>query len=69
MPLWLQNLVIIAIVAACLAYAVYQAARTLQGSKSRLGSCCAKGCTSPRQAPATAAKIHFLPAEMLRKRR
>lgn len=69
MPLWLQNLVVLAIVTACLAYAIYQGVRSLYGKKSRLGSCCAKGCASTQSATSSAQKIHFLPADMLRKRR
>jgi hypothetical protein len=69
MPLWLQNLVVLAIVTACLAYTGYQGVRSLYGKKSRIGSCCAKGCASSQPATSSAQKIHFLPAEMLRKRR
>jgi negative regulator of sigma E activity len=69
MPLWLQHLVVLTFVAACLAYAVYQGVRSLYGKKSRLGSCCAKGCASTNPATSSAPKIHFLPVEMLRKRR
>jgi hypothetical protein len=69
MPLWLQHLVVLTLVAACLAYAIYQGVRSLYGKKSRLGSCCAKGCASVQSASAPSQKIHFLPAEMLRKRR
>jgi len=69
MPLWLQNLIVLALVTACLAYAVYQGVRSLYGKKSRLGSCCGKGCASTQPSPSSAQKIHFLPADMLRKRR
>jgi hypothetical protein len=68
MALWLQHLIVLALVAACLGYAVYQAARSLYGKKSRLGSCCAKGCAPAQSPSASAEKIHFLPVEMLRKR-
>jgi len=69
MPLWLQNLIVLALVTACLAYAVYQGVRSLYGKKSRLGSCCGKGCASTQPSTSSAQKIHFLPADMLRKRR
>lgn len=68
MPLWLQHLVVLALVAACFAIAVYQGVRSLYGKQSRLGSCCAKGCASAQPAKGSQ-KIHFLPSEMLRKRR
>lgn len=69
MPLWLQHLVVLSLVAGCLAYAVYQAVRSIYGKRSRLGSCCAKGCASTQPANNQVQKIHFLPADMLRKRR
>ena len=68
MPLWLQNLIVLTLVAACLAYTVYQGARSLYGKKSRLGSCCAKGCAPAPSTGVPTEKIHFLPVEMLRKR-
>ena len=69
MPLWIQNLIVLTLVTACLAYAIYQGVRSLYGKKSRLGSCCAKGCASTQPATTSGQKIHFLPADMLRKRR
>jgi hypothetical protein len=69
MPLWLQHLLVLTLVAVCLAYAVYQGIRSLLGGKGRLGSCCAKGCAPTSPQAASTPKIHFLPAEMLRKRR
>jgi hypothetical protein len=50
-------------------YVGWQAARSLYGKKSRLGSCCAKGCAAAKPAAATTEKIHFLPVEMLRRKR
>lgn len=69
MPLWLQHTLVLTVVALCLAYASYQGFRTLRGRKSRLGSCCAKGCAASAPANPAADKIHFLPVEMLRKKR
>jgi hypothetical protein len=69
MPLWLQHLLVLTLVGACLAYTSFQGIRSLRGKKSRLGSCCAKGCSAPQSSAATTEKIHFLPVEMLRKRR
>jgi hypothetical protein len=68
MPLWLQHLLVLALVGCCLTWIGYQSLRTLWGKRSRVGSCCSKGCAA--QPPAESGqKIIFLPAEMLRKRR
>ena len=68
---WLQHTIVLTLVALCVAYAVWQASRALTGKRSKLGSCCAKGCAS--QSPKTneqgGQRIHFLPSDMLRKRR
>ena len=68
MPLWLQHLLVLALVGGCLTWVGYQGLRTLWGKKSRVGSCCSKGCASQTPSASTE-KIIFLPAEMLRKRR
>ncbi len=70
MPLWLQNLVVLLLVAACLAWVGRQAFQSLRGRRSRLGSCCAKGCAAPPQnasteKPAAGQPIQFIPVEML----
>jgi hypothetical protein len=69
MAIWLQHLVVLCLVGTCLAYTTYQGVRSLRGKKSRLGSCCAKGCAATKPAAATTEKIHFLPVEMLRRKR
>ena len=70
MPLWLQHTLVLSLVTACLAYALYQGLRTLFGKPARVGNCCAKGCpTTAAQSAATTQRIVFLPADMLRKRR
>ncbi|HEY7118506.1 MAG TPA: hypothetical protein VH475_18090 [Tepidisphaeraceae bacterium] len=69
MPLWLQHLLVFTLVGACCVYIGWQAVRSLWGKRSRLGSCCAKGCSSAQSAASSTQKIHFLPADMLRKRR
>src|SRR4051794_1215331 len=70
MPSWLQHTLVLTLVGACLAYTIWQGARSLFGKRGRLGNCCAKGCSAtPRaQKPATD-RFVFLPSEMLRKRR
>jgi hypothetical protein len=77
MPLWLQNLVVLLVVAACLAWVTRQAWQSLRGRRSRLGSCCAKGC-APQQTPQDSGadktvapapqRVQFIPVEMLSRR-
>ena len=73
MPMVLQHVLVLLIVAACIAVVAGQGVRTLRGKKSKLGACCAKGCDAGNpSAPADAAKpqaatqrIVFMPVEML----
>ncbi len=65
MPLWLQNILVFLIVGLCLGAVVYQAAQSLRGRKSRLGSCCAKGCTPLPTSAKPTQKVQFIPVEML----
>ncbi len=44
MQIWLQNLLVILAVALCGGFLVRQGWMTLAGKKSKLGSCCSKGC-------------------------
>jgi len=69
MPILMQHLLVLALVVACVGYVGWQAARSLYGKRSRLGSCCAKGCASAKPVSATTERIHFLPVEMLRRKR
>jgi hypothetical protein len=65
MGLSLQHILVLFLVAGCAMVVAGQAVRTLRGKKSRLGSCCAKGCDAEKpQTP----RVHFMPADMLRKR-
>ena len=76
MPLWLQHLLVLLIVAACIVFVVRQMVRTFRMKKSKLGACCAKGCdagaaTTGEREPAksqAAERVVFMPVEMLRKR-
>jgi hypothetical protein len=68
----MQHLLVLLLVSACVAYALWGAVRTLVGKRSRLGSCCAKGCQTtedPAKPQAASNRIVFLPVEMLGKRR
>ena len=70
MPLWTQHLLVLLIVAGCVAFVVRQLVRTFSFRKSKLGACCAKGCEASAATPAEqkAERVVFMPVEMLRKR-
>jgi hypothetical protein len=59
-----QNLAVLIVVSICLAYVGRQLIQAFRGRKSKLGSCCAKGCSvaspdisaTPKPAP-----VQFLP--------
>jgi hypothetical protein len=76
MPLIIQNLLVLLLVAACVAWVGRQAFQSLRGRRSKLGSCCAKGCTTTapeakpteQQSPA-APRIAFIPLEQLARRK
>lgn len=73
MPLWFQHLLVMLLVSACVAYAIWGAVRTLVGKRSHLGSCCARGCgagqtdakRSDKLQAAQTQRVVFLPAELL----
>ena len=72
MPLWLQHLLVLSLVAVCVTYIGWQVFRTLARRGSKLGSCCATGCestsnTAKQNEPNE--RIVFLPAEQLFRRR
>ena len=74
MSLWLQNLLVLLLVLACLAFIARQALCSLRGKRSKLGSCCAKGCDAAEKNPAPSKnpkpeRIVFLPVELLGKRK
>ena len=72
MPLWTQHLLVLLIVAGCVVFVARQLVRTFKLKKSKLGSCCAKGCDAGAAGtPAKhddATRVVFMPVEMLRKR-
>jgi hypothetical protein len=61
-----QDVLALTLVAACGGWAVWQAVKSLSGKKSRMGSCCTKGCSSQESSQTT--KTQFLPADLLKKR-
>lgn len=73
---WLQNLIVLGLVAACLAVVGRQLFSTLFGRKGKLGSCCAKGCSSHdssnsngQNGKAPVERVVFLPVELLGRRK
>ena len=68
MPLWLQHTLALLIVAGALFVVLRQLVFFFRGRKSRLGSCCAKGCTPPQNASDKPERVIFLPVEMLNRR-
>jgi hypothetical protein len=67
MSLWLQHLLVLTLVAGCVVYALWGAFSSLLGKRSRIGSCCAKGCPPAPAANAAgkSSRVVFLPAEFL----
>ena len=68
MAIWLQNAVVLLLVGGCVAFVAVQGYRSLIGKRSKIGSCCAKGCGEAEKTPGgspKAERIVFLPAEML----
>jgi hypothetical protein len=74
----LQYIIVFAAVLACVAFVGWQAYQSLAGHKSKIGSCCSKGCghdsPSPQKAGGQGAapsgqRIAFLPVEMLERRK
>ena len=69
MPLWLQNLLVLIAVIACVFAVSRQALATFRGKKSNLGNCCARGCQTPEQPKTPTTGTAFIPSESLRLRR
>ncbi|HZL34238.1 MAG TPA: FeoB-associated Cys-rich membrane protein [Tepidisphaeraceae bacterium] len=76
MAIWLQNLLVLLAVIACVAFTARSAILALHGSKSRLGGCgtCSGCATTPAANGASDSKpknerIAIIPADMLIKRR
>jgi hypothetical protein len=67
MSLWLQHLLVLTLVVACVVYALWGAFSSLLGKRSRIGSCCAKGCppAPPAKGAGQSSRVVFLPVEFL----
>ena len=71
MPMIVQHLLVLALVLACATFVGWQSVQSLRGKKSRVGSCCAKGCSEtakPRVAK-EGERIVFMPVEMLARKK
>jgi hypothetical protein len=61
----IQHLLVLLLVLACVAVVGVQAFASLRGKKSRLGSCCAKGCDAGVKVNPAKERVVFLPVELL----
>ncbi|HEX8521719.1 MAG TPA: hypothetical protein VF669_05630 [Tepidisphaeraceae bacterium] len=71
MSMFIQHLLVLALVLACGTFVAWQTMNSLRGKKSRVGSCCAKGCSSQAltSTKQPAERIVFMPVEMLARRK
>jgi hypothetical protein len=65
MPVWLQNLLALSIVAAATAYVLWQGGKTLFGAGGTLGKCCSRGCDAAKPAASTTPRTVFIPADSI----
>jgi len=63
MHLDFQNILALMLVVTCACWACWQGYKSLAGKKSKLGSCCAKGCSSEAAKPGE--KTQFIPLSAL----
>jgi len=66
--MWIQTVLVIAIIAASAVYLLGQLGRALAGRRSKIGSCCAKGCDAASPSPSTP-RTAFIPSELLIRRK
>ncbi len=64
-----QNIIAISISLASVVYLGWGAFVTLTGKKSKLGSCCAKGCGGQPVDKKTEPQVQFLPIDLLTRRK
>ncbi|MGE5607961.1 MAG: hypothetical protein ACM359_01795 [Bacillota bacterium] len=69
MAIWLQNLLVFAIVAVCLTFVLRQMTRTLRSGQGKIGACCSRGCQANQPSTPPAQRVVFLPIEALSRRR
>jgi hypothetical protein len=69
MSLLLQHFLVLTIVAVCVGTVGWQGLKGFFGRRSKLGSCCAKGCEPPAPTPTPTEKVQFIPVDMLARRK
>jgi hypothetical protein len=69
--MWIQNLIIFLLIAVCLGYVGWHGIQAFRGRKSKLGSCCAKGCSAvaDEQMKKPSSSVQFMPVEMITRNR
>jgi len=67
-PLWLQTIFVLLILATAIAFVARQLFSALAGRRSKIGSCCAKGCDAASASPPTP-RSAFIPSELLIRRK
>jgi hypothetical protein len=67
MPHWLQTIFVLLILATAIAFVVRQVYSAILGRRSKIGSCCAKGCEPASSTPTP--KTAFIPSELLIRRK
>jgi hypothetical protein len=68
MPIWLQTIFVLLILATAIAFVVRQLYSAMLGRRSKIGSCCAKGCDATSPPPPTP-RTAFIPSELLIRRK
>lgn len=67
MPALMEHILVFALVAGCAAFVLWQLILPFLGRRSRLGSCCSRGCAAATAKPAE--RVVFIPVEMLTRKR
>ena len=65
MPLWLQHTLVLLLVAGAALVLLRQAIAAFRGRRSKLGSCCDKGCEPQPRQQQTGERLSFIPVESL----
>jgi hypothetical protein len=63
MPLWLQHTLVLLLVAAAALVLLRQAVGALRGRRSKLGSCCDKGCDPQPRQQQSGERLAFIPVD------
>jgi hypothetical protein len=67
MSQWLQSVVALLLVAVCAGVVLSQFIRTFSGTRSKLGSCCNKGCPPAKSEVASEGREQFVSSDALRR--